>query len=410
MCHAVCPVFAETGREADVARGKLALLDGLLDEMFTNPEGVFERLNRCLLCGSCASICPRGVNILEIFIKARTILVDFMGLSWRKKIILRGMLARPGSFDRKIRWMAAAQKIFNKPAGDHSGTSCARYFSPLLRSRHFVPLAQTPFHSVQFSLKSPAGSSGIRAAFFTGCLIDKIFPNIARATVDSLEYHEVGIFLPESQGCCGMPAIAAGDRKTFHQLVRYNIKQFSEQDFDYLLTSCATCTFAIKRIWPMIFPEDLKVKTIAEKTMDINQFFISEIGVKPFLCKSSDAVSVTYHDPCHLKKSLGISVEPRMMIQTNPDYSFTEMSEPDRCCGFGGSFNLQYYEISTKIGNRKIENIKVSEASVVTSGCPACMLQLSSMLSQAGCGVVVKHPVEIYAEFITKWSNKPEGL
>ena len=164
MCHAVCPVFAETGREADVARGKLALLDGLVDEMFINPEGVFERLNRCLLCGSCASICPRGVNVLEIFIKARTILVDFMGLSWRKKIILRGILAKPGSFDRKIRWLAAAQKIFNKPAGEHSRTSCARYFSPLLRSRHFVPLARDPFHSIQSSLNFPAGSSGIRVA------------------------------------------------------------------------------------------------------------------------------------------------------------------------------------------------------------------------------------------------------
>ncbi len=407
MCHAVCPVFAETGREADVARGKLALLDGLVDEMFTNPEGVFERLNRCLLCGSCASICPRGVNVLEIFIKVRTILVDFMGLSWRKKIILRGMLARAGSFDRKIRWMAAAQKIFNKPAGEHSGTSCARYFSPLLRSRHFVPLARVPFHSIQSSLNSPAGSSGIRAAFFTGCLIDKFFPNIARATVDSLKYHEVGIFLPESQGCCGMPAIAAGDRKTFIQLVRYNIEQFSEQDFDFLLTSCATCTFAIKRIWPMMFPEDSDIKTkinsIAEKTMDINQFLVFKTGVKPSVSQSNDAVAVTYHDPCHLKKSLGISDEPRIMIQANPDYSFKEMPEPDRCCGLGGSFNLQYYEISTKIGQRKIENIKASEASVVTSGCPACMLQLSAMLSQAGSWVVVKHPVEIYAESIDRY-------
>ena len=29
LCQAVCPLFAQTGREADVARGKLALLSGL---------------------------------------------------------------------------------------------------------------------------------------------------------------------------------------------------------------------------------------------------------------------------------------------------------------------------------------------------------------------------------------------
>ena len=414
MCHAVCPVFAETGREADVARGKLALLDGLVDEMFRNPEKVFERLNRCLLCGSCAAICPRNVSVLEIFIKARTILVDFMGLSWKKKIVLQGILARPGLFDKKLRWMAATQKIFNKPARENSGTSCARYFSPFLRSRHFVPLANPPFHSIQPYLNSKPKKlgemSGIKTAFFTGCLIDKIFPNIARATIDSLTYHGVGIFMPKAQGCCGMPAIAAGDRKTFNQLVKYNIELFSEQNFDYLLTACATCTFAIKKIWPMMFSGDSGIKTkinsIAEKTMDINQFLVSETGIKPSVLQSGDAVSITYHDPCHLKKSLGILDEPRIMIQANPDYSFNEMSEPDRCCGLGGSFNLQYYEISTKIGKRKIKNIKASEASVVASGCPACMLQLSTMLSQSGSGIVVKHPVEIYAEFITKNCRK----
>jgi glycolate oxidase iron-sulfur subunit len=52
MCQAVCPLFLETGREADLARGKLALLDGLIQEMFKNPDGVAERLNRCALCGS----------------------------------------------------------------------------------------------------------------------------------------------------------------------------------------------------------------------------------------------------------------------------------------------------------------------------------------------------------------------
>ena len=64
MCQAVCPLFRETGFEADVARGKLALLDGLLQEMFKDPQGVYERLNKCLLCGSCAANCPSGVSVL----------------------------------------------------------------------------------------------------------------------------------------------------------------------------------------------------------------------------------------------------------------------------------------------------------------------------------------------------------
>ena len=65
MCQAVCPVFEQTGLEADVARGKLALLDGLMQEMFNDPRGVYERLNRCLLCGSCAANCPTGAIRVE---------------------------------------------------------------------------------------------------------------------------------------------------------------------------------------------------------------------------------------------------------------------------------------------------------------------------------------------------------
>ena len=100
LCQSVCPLFAETGREADVARGKLALLDGLSQEMFKDPQGVSERLNRCLLCGSCAANCPSGVRVLDIFIKARAILSGYMGLSPVKKAIFRGLLAKPDLFNQ----------------------------------------------------------------------------------------------------------------------------------------------------------------------------------------------------------------------------------------------------------------------------------------------------------------------
>jgi glycolate oxidase iron-sulfur subunit len=74
------------------------------------------------------------------------------------------------------------------------------------------------------------------------------------------------------------------------------------------------------------------------------------------------------------------------------------MAEADWCCGCGGSFNLQHYEISAAIGRRKRENIARSQCAVVATGCPACMLQLTDMLSQAGDRVEVKHAAEIYAE------------
>jgi glycolate oxidase iron-sulfur subunit len=406
MCQAVCPLFAETGLESDVARGKLALLDGLMQELFKDSKGVHERLNRCLLCGSCASNCPSGVKVLDIFIKARAILTGFRGLSPVKKIILRGMLARPDTFDRWVALGSKFQKLFIKPANDSIGTSCARFVSPLIKNRHFVPLADVPFHRMMPSLHSNTGRSGLKVAFYVGCLIDKLFPQVAQAVIDVLRYHEVGIFLPDKQGCCGIPAISSGDTKTFNRLVRHNLEVFDTQAFDYLITACATCTSTIKEIWPMMVQDEpgairAGVEKIAVKTLDISQFLVSAVG----LTKSEKedrkmGIDVTYHDPCHLKKSLGVFKEPRALIHANPDYRLKEMPEPDWCCGLGGSFNLQYYELSAHIGKLKRNNIRATDASVVATGCPACMLQISDMLSKSGDNIVVRHPIEIYGELI----------
>ena len=406
MCQAVCPLFAETGREADVARGKLALLDGLMQELFKDSKGVYERLNRCLLCGSCASNCPSGVKVLDIFIKARAILTDYRGLSLAKKLILRGMLARPDTFDRLVELGSKFQKLFTRPANETLGTSCARVISPLIGNRHFKPLAPVPFHSMMPAISTGAGKSGIRVAFFVGCLIDKIFPDLAKATVEVLTHHNVGIFMPEGQACCGIPAISSGDTDTFNRLVRHNIERFDEEKYDFLVTSCATCTATIKKIWPLMADKDSgyvmsRVEKIAERTLDINQF----LAMKVRLLKGGgggevDSTAVTYHDPCHLKKSLGVSEEPRDLIRANPNYNLVEMPSSDWCCGLGGSFNLQYYDISANIGKTKCDNIRASGASVVATGCPACMLQISDMLSKSNDRITIKHPIEIYRELL----------
>jgi len=405
MCQAVCPVFAETGRESDVARGKLALLDGLTRELFKDPDGTFKRLNRCLLCGSCAANCPSGVNVLEIFIKARVILTGFMGLSTVQKLIFRGMLASPQGFDHFMEMAIKFQSLFIRPDDKLPGTSHMRLVSPLIGNRHFTPLAPKPFHRILPSLNTEPGRSGIKVGFFIGCLIDKIYPRIAQAVIDVLEYHGVGVFMPKGQGCCGMPAISSGDAVTFDSLVRYNLEKFATEKVDYIVTACATCTFAIRKIWPVMVRQDSsglkrRVERLAEKTMDINRFLVSVVGIKKKKPKKDYKDLITYHDPCHLSKSLGVSGEPRALIQANPACRLIEMPDADRCCGSGGSFNLQHYKISTDIGRLKRDNIITTGCSIVATGCPACMLQISDMLSKSGYMAKVKHPVEIYDEYL----------
>ena len=406
LCQAVCPLFAETGREADVARGKLALLDGLAQEILKNPQGVADHLNRCLLCGSCAANCPSGVKVIDIFIKARAILAGYMGLSPVKKAIFRGLLRKPDWFNRVLAWGAKFQGIFVKPVDDLLGSSCARFMSPLLADRHFKPLAPVPWHIKVPQHNTAPGAANLKVAFFVGCLIDKIFPQVGDAVLKVLEHHEVGVYLPAGQGCCGIPALSSGDTQTFKDLVRLNLKLLDNPAVpcDYLVTACATCSSTIKKLWPLMMQdagpeEQTRVAKLAARTLDISQFLVDEVGVTSAPPGPEDGrIAVTYHDPCHLKKSLGVAAQPRALLAANPGYVLKEMPESDWCCGCGGSFNLQHYETSAAIGKRKRDNIAKSHSRVVATGCPACMLQITDMLSQAGMRVAVKHAVEIYAD------------
>lgn len=402
-CQAFCPIYKETGLEAHVARGKIALLERLADETLRDPAGVKERLDLCLLCGSCEANCPSGVKVMDIFFKARAFLTGYFGLPPVKRAIFRGLLANPRLFDSVLSLGAKFQGIFTKPVNDMLGSSCARVFSDLIGDRHFAPLAKHPFHASVPARDTLRGASGRKIAFYYGCVVDKMFPHIAEAILAVCDHHGISVYMPHNQACCGIPALSSGDRATFEKLVAMNVALFADHDFDVLVTPCATCTSTIKKVWPTLtgdLPEATRtaVASLADKTMDISAYLVNQVGIAAAPATEPGAVAVTYHDPCHLKKSLGVSVEPRTLIQANPRYRLVEMEGADSCCGSGGSFTLQHYDLSKRIGRRKRDNIVATGATVVATSCPACMLQIGDMLSQAGDRLVLRHPVEIYAE------------
>jgi glycolate oxidase iron-sulfur subunit len=207
--------------------------------------------------------------------------------------------------------------------------------------------------------------------------------------------------MPAGQACCGIPALASGDKESFDKLVKMNLEVFEKENFDYLLTACATCTATIHELWPMMSGDKSesmqeRIAALAAKTMDVNQFMVDVLKVASPV--EGHGKKVTYHDPCHLKKSMKVSEQPRALLKSCPTVEFVEMSDADRCCGCGGSFNLQHYGLSKDIGNIKRDNIVASGAEVVATGCPACMMQISDMLSQHKDQIAVKHVMELYAD------------
>lgn len=405
MCQAVCPIFKQTGKETDVARGKLALLQTVIQQnAFIEPEAVHERLNFCLLCGSCKANCPSGVNVMEIFIKARAMLTEYKGHALVKKILFKKMSENPSSFDKLTQWLSHLQTLLTQDEENPQETFRFKFLSPLISHRHFIPLVKEPFHTkLELSGTKPGRyKKGITAAFFTGCIIDRIFPRIAFSTIEVLKYHGIEVIIPSEQRCCGMPMLASGDLKTFSFLVESNLQSFKKASFDVLVTACATCTNTIKNFWPSMcsdIPTKLKemLNHLAEKTMDINQFLVQKTELKKISSFGNNNEIVTYHDPCHLKKSLNITEEPREIIRASGK-TIAEMKDSDKCCGMGGTFNLLHYNVSRAIGEIKAENIKKTQCVTVATGCPACMIQISDMLARAKSPVKIKHTIELYAD------------
>ncbi len=406
LCQAVCPMFGATMMEADVARGKLALVDNLAHRLIEDPEAVYDKLGRCLLCGSCEANCPSGVKIMDIFLEAREIVTAYLGLHPLKKMIFQSLLSRPMLFDLTMRIGAPCQGLLFKKTEAIQETERAPLLDKVIGKRYIRRLAKKPLHSSHGGTNTRARGSNVKVAFFPGCLGDKMYTGMAEACLKVLDHHGIGVYYPKRLACCGMPAIASGDIDGMIAQTKANLDILSKEQFDYIITPCGSCTATIKEFWPRYadrFGAAYRqlIQELAPKAIDIHAFLIDVLKVEPKAqdTKASDkAKKVTYHDPCHLKKSLGVVSQPRAVIGLNKDYTLTEMAEADRCCGCGGSFNLFHYDYSCVIGQRKRNNIVVSQANVVATGCPACMMQLEDMLSQQNDNVAVKHSIELYAE------------
>ncbi len=405
-CQSVCPVFAETLSEADVARGKLALLSNLAAETLSDAGGVRERLDRCLLCGSCQTACPSGVKITDIFFEAREINAKYLGLNPVKKLVFKAILTHPKLFGAAVKFSLPLGRIFLRPDKNAPQTAYSPLLKPAVGNRH-IPVPPANTFSQEFGeIDIPAGKSAIKVLFFPGCMGDKLYTSTTKACLKIFDFHGVGVRIPKDLACCGTPALASGDSDSFEKMAAYNLEKIGAEDFDYLVTACASCTETIRDFWGKR-AKSQKHKEIAEKisrkTLDISQFLIDILKVDsarhaPLKPSGTAKERITYHDSCHLKKFLGVSEQPRKLLRLNPAVEFVEMAESDRCCGCGGSFTLTHYELSRKIGKRKRDNIIAANVSTVSAGCPACMMQISNMLALNNDPVKVKHVAEIYAD------------
>ena len=87
--------------------------------------------------------------------------------------------------------------------------------------------------------------------------------------------------------------------------------------------------------------------------------------------------------------------EPREILKRLPGIKYEELPEADWCCGGAGSYAVAHHELSRKVLDRKIENLKKTGADILVTSCPACIIQLSYGVRRHGLNTRVCHLSEL---------------
>jgi len=405
-CNAICPIIRE---EKGIDRGPNLMMQ--MAPYFFDPRDGADRTGfmqelaaQCLLCGTCAENCPKDLSIDAIIAAARAKVVEKKGVPFAKRLFLRALLWSRGSLSFALKRGSLFRGLFFQRIPEESGLHL-RFPVGKLDSRRVLPELAKDFFLDKFPREALAAKESDRVGFFVGCSMNYLYPEIGQAALRVLNRSGVSVLIPEGQKCCGLPAYGAGDFPLARKLALANMEALEKANPGKIVVACGSCGAHLKKHYPILFQgEDPalkeRVERFSESIIDLNAYLAGRLGELTPPVVSGEKVRlrrVTYHDSCHLKRKLGVREEPRALLRA-AGMELAEMAEPDRCCGLGGSFGLENYELSAKILDHKMEDIEKTGAELVTTGCMGCLMQLRQGIHNRGLKIKAQHIIEVLDE------------
>jgi len=386
-CLNVCPVYGLVGGQVygHVYAGGIGTL---LTAFLSSPEDAEKIQELCLNCGNCRETCPGKIDIPGLILEMRSRVRSQIPPPFLHRMAIEKVLPHKKIVDFSLKAAAPGMRFFNE------------FSSP----------APKTFRSVFKSIKQETLQQKGTMAFFYGCLIDYVYPEIGAAIVSLLNQAGYRVILLE-QICCGAPAIYMGLEKSAKKMAEKNLVHLAENaaNYDFIVTACPTGTVMLQKHWQYQCKDDppflAKAKTVADKT--INFIHLMDILQKQdaFLTGyllAAKEINITYHYSCHLKRECELETQPRDVLSAIPGVNWIEMDEADRCCGFAGSYSMKLPEISSELLKRKIKNIEKSGAEIVVVDCPGCLLWIKRGLEKARSKIQVLHSAVFLAQLIQK--------
>ncbi len=391
LCLSSCPTYLETGNENNSPRGRIYLMRELQNKRMSLGTIAVRHLDLCLGCRACEAACPSGVEYGELLEHTRDHVEREYSRGWLQSLLRRVAIEQVFPVPWRLKLCLLPGRMA-KALG--LGCLLPRFASDALDllpekiSSGNVPLTSTP-----------RGKPKGRIGFIEGCVMQVMFADTNRASLQLLNEAGWEVVTPSTQDCCGALYAHSGQLEKARECARANIALFERFNLDLIITNAAGCGSTLKEYRSLLANDQEwaeRAEIFSAKVRDLTE----HLNASQFTADDSD-LKVTYHDACHLAHPQGISVEPRALVKAVVGDNFIELPESDVCCGSAGSYNLTEPEMAARLQRRKIDNIISTGADVVVTSNPGCLLQIQSGLKKAGAKVRVIHIADFLATGIS---------
>jgi glycolate oxidase iron-sulfur subunit len=403
MCLPHCPTYNLLQIERASPRGRAALVRAVADGKLELSENFTSQMFLCLDCRACETACPSGVRIgylvesarsqseqnlpRNIFVRAFRYFVHcwlFMR-HWRLELV---------SLPLRLYYLTGLQSLIHK-------IGILKLFPKRIQFMESLTPTdlKTPFRK-SIPKEIPArGEEKARVGYFLGCMMSIIFNKTTNATVNVLTRSGCTVVTPKEIRCCGAPLMSEGFKHKAIELMRFNIDLFEKLNVDYIVTDCAACGAALKEYEEILEHEPEykeKAKAFSHKVREITEFLAewphtATVENPPF----EGEKKAIYDEPCHLCHAQHVWEQPKKVIKSVPGVDLLNLPEAEWCCGSAGIYNITHYDMSMKVLDRKMSNIENTDADLVLTANPGCLLQLAYGVREKNLPMEVKHVVEL---------------
>lgn len=231
---------------------------------------------------------------------------------------------------------------------------------------------------------------------FIPCFVDQVYPQIGMNMVKIFEKLDVAVNYNTEQTCCGQIAFNSGFWNEAKAMGEKFIHDFSGNR--YIVAPSASCVGMVRNYYPELFNNTslhVEFKQIQKNIFEFTDFLVTVLKVEDLGAEFNSVI--TYHDACAALREYGIKEQPRKLLSNVKGLQLNEMFGNDICCGFGGTFSVKFEQISTAMGQQKVENAISSGAEYIVSTEASCLMHLDGYIKKQKLPIKTMHIVDILA-------------